>query len=393
MLPAPQTRFGNHASGFLMVTVLLAGPAVCQDGPASLKVVKAAEPRPYNYARSFRAADGTIYLLGPFKTTDAGRKLEQCTLADPHWGTLLNEGEMNTLFSRKGLFLALKNKVVCAPGGQCTGTMWRSSDELKSFQETAVTVVIPEAGKVDNGKSEEWVGLFFHRAIIELRDGALLAAMYGNFEHDTITPTNPRSKAESKYKLRAFIVRSTDQGNTWRYLSTVAAPDPAVVDDTEGFNEWTIVRLADGRLLGLIRTGHYTPLQASWSSDEGKTWTRTVTPNGLGPGGADPFVILLSDGRLALAYGEIVQPKGSREAYWKDYSMHNWPGAAKTSEADERRRCVLAIDADGSGRSWVSYTVADYGPRSGYATIFEVEPTILVYQADMDLWRVELPPR
>ena len=136
MLPAPQTRLGNYVSGFLLMTVLLAGPTVCQDGPAALKVVRAAEPRPYNYARSFRAADGTIYLLGPFKTTDAGRKLVLCTFADPHWGTLLNEGEMNTFFSRKGLFLALKNKVVCAPGGQCTGTMWRSSDELKSFQET-----------------------------------------------------------------------------------------------------------------------------------------------------------------------------------------------------------------------------------------------------------------
>lgn len=382
MLPALLARFGDCFLGFLLVTVLMAGPAVCPDGPGSLKVVKAAEPRPYNYARSFRATDGTIYLLGPFKTIDGGRKLELCTLADPHWGTLLNEGEMNTFFSRQGLFLALRNKVVCAPGGQCTGTMWRSSDDLKTFQQTAITVVIPEAGKVDNGKPEEWVGLFFHRAIVELRDGALLAAMYGNFEHDTITPTNPRSKSESKYKLRAFVVRSTDQGKTWRYLSTVAAPDPAVVDDTEGFNEWSIVRLADGRLLGLIRTGHYTPLQASWSSDEGKTWTRPVTPSGLGPG-ADPFVILLSDGRLALAYGEIVQPKGSREAYWKDYSKR----------ADQRRRCVLAIDADGSGRNWVPYAVADYSPRSAYATIFQVEPNMIVYQADLDLWRVELPPR
>ena len=116
----------------------------------------------------------------------------------------------------------------------------------------------------------EWVGLVFHRGIVDLRDGSLLAAMYGNFEHDTITPTNPRSKLESKYKLRAFTVRSTDQGLTWRYVSTVVAPDPKVVDDSEGFNEWSIVRLADGQLLGIIRTGHYTPLVASWSSDEGK---------------------------------------------------------------------------------------------------------------------------
>ena len=59
---------------------------------------------------------------------------------------------------------------------------------------------------------------FFHRRILEAQDGSLLAAMYGNFEQDTIVPTNPRSKSETKYKARAFVVRSTDSGLTWRYL-------------------------------------------------------------------------------------------------------------------------------------------------------------------------------
>jgi hypothetical protein len=362
----------------MLAVVLLAGSAVFGSGPDSLKVSKADGPR---YPRSFRAADGTIYLLGPFKTKDAGKKLVLCNPTDPPWGTLLNEGAMNTLFSEKGLFFALRNKVVCASDGQCAGKMWRSSDDLKTIQESETRVIIPEAGKVENGSHGEWAGLVFHRAIVELQDGSLLAAMYGNFEHDTITPTNPRSKLESKYKLRAFAVRSTDLGQTWRYLSTVATPDPAAVDDSEGFNEWSIVRLADGRLLGIIRTGHYTPLVASWSSDEGKTWTKPVTPAGLGPG-CDPFVIRLSDGRLAVAYGQLPQPQGPREAYWKDYSVG----------ADERR-CLLAINADGSGRNWVSYTVADYAPTSAYATIFEVETGTIVYQADLNLWRVELPPR
>jgi len=378
MLRAYRARYEDAFLGLLLVVMMLVGPTVCRGGPDSLKVSKADGPR---YARSFRAANGTIYLLGPLKTKDAGKKLVLCNPDDPPWGTLLNEGAMNTLFSEKGLFFALQNKVICAPDGQCTGKMWRSTDDLKTFKETETRVLIPEAGKVDNGSHGEWVGLVFHRAIVDLRDGSLLAAMYGNFEHDTITPTNPRSKLESKYKLRAFAVRSTDQGQTWRYLSTVATPDPAVVDDSEGFNEWSIVRLADGRLLGIIRTGHYTPLVASWSSDEGKTWTKPVTPAGLGPG-CDPWVIRLSDGRLALAYGQLDQPKGSRESYWPNYSIG----------ADERR-CWLAIDADGSGRNWVSYTVADLAPASAYPTIFEVEPNTIVYQADMNMWRVNLPPR
>jgi len=175
----------------MLAVILLAGSAVFGSGPDSLKVSKADGPR---YPRSFRAADGTIYLLGPFKTKDAGKKLVLCNPTDPPWGTLLNEGAMNTLFSEKGLFFALRNKVVCASDGQCAGKMWRSSDDLKTIQESETRVIIPEAGKVENGSHGEWAGLVFHRAIVELRDGSLLAAMYGNFEHDTITPTNPRSK-------------------------------------------------------------------------------------------------------------------------------------------------------------------------------------------------------
>jgi hypothetical protein len=378
MLSKCRAHSEGRFTGFLLLVMMLAGPAVSRSGAQSPRIAKADGPR---YARSFRATDGTIYLLGPLKTKDAGKKLALCNPSDPPWGTLLNEGAMNTIYAEKGLFFALQDKVVCASNGQCTGKMWRSTDDLKSFQDIETRVIIPEAGKVDNGSHGEWAGLVFHRAIVDLRDGSLLAAMYGNFEHDTITPTNPRSKLESKYKLRAFTVRSTDQGLTWRYLSTVVAPEPAVVDDSEGFNEWSIARLADARLLGIIRTGHYTPLVASWSSDEGKTWTKAVTPSGLGPG-CDPYVIRLSDGRLALAYGQLPPPQGPREAYWKNYSIG----------ADERR-CLLAIDTDGSGRNWVTSTVSDYARNSAYATIFEVEPGTIVYQADLSVWRVELPPK
>lgn len=331
------------------------------------------------YARSFRASNGNIYLLGPFKSSDRGMSIALCGQNDPQWGSLLYEHGMNVYFERKGLFLGVKTKFVCGLEGRCTGRMWRSSDELKSLQEAETHLEIPEAGKVDNGKAGEWVGLFFHRRILELPDRSLLAAMYGNFEQDTIVPTNPRSKSETKYKARAFVVRSADEGRTWRYLSSVAAPSPDVVDDTEGFNEWSIARLADGRLLGIIRTGHYTPMMATWSGDSGKTWSEIVPAAGIGPG-CDPYLLMLSDGRLALAYGQIVQPREPKEQYWQDYEKRS----------DQRRRCLLAISADGTGREWMVQTVADYAPRSAYPTIFEVEPNVLVYQSDLDLWRVRL---
>ena len=340
------------------------------------------QARPAKYARSFEMPDGSISVMGIFKVSDEGRTVKVCTDAGHSIGlTSLVESRMNTFFSREGLFLALNNKVVpAAEAGTYVGTIWRSVDDLTSVQQEKTTVIVPEAGKVDFGEPGEWSGLIFHRAIVELSDGSLLAAMYGNFEADTTAPTNPHSKRETKFKPRAFTVRSEDAGRTWRYLASVAVPDPAVTDDTEGFNEWTIARLADGRLLGVIRTGHFTPLVASWSSDEGKTWTSPMTPPELGPGGCDPYLIKLADERLALAYGEMVQPPADREKYFQEYETR-W---------DKRRRCRLAISTDKTGENWRTLDLCDYDDRSAYPSIFEVAPNVLLYQSDLDLWRVEV---
>ncbi len=339
--------------------------------------------RPGRYARSFMDLDGTIHLLGFFKVIEQGSRVVVRDESDPSWGiTALTESHINTFFSRPGLFIGLLNKVKPHSEGKYRGRMWRSFDNLKTNQEEETILVVPEAGKVDFGSPEQWAGLFFHRAVVELSDGSLLAAMYGNFEEDIVRPTNPQSKIESKYKLRAFTVRSTDQGKTWRYLSSVAVPDPARTDDSEGFNEWSIVRLYDGRLLGVIRTGHYTPLVVSWSENEGRTWTTPRTPPGLGPAGVDPYLLKLHDGRLALAYGEMVQPPEDREMYWQQFKTHG----------DWRRRCRLAISADKTGETWQTLDISDYDNRSAYSTIFEVEPNVIIYQADLELWRVEIPP-
>ena len=85
--------------------------------------------------------------------------------------------------------------------------------------------------------------------------------MTANFEEDTLAPTDRQSALETKYRNRSIVVSSTDEGRTWRYRSTVAAPvagDPV----GEGFGEPTIERLADGRILCVMRTGHFSPLHA-----------------------------------------------------------------------------------------------------------------------------------
>jgi hypothetical protein len=329
------------------------------------------------WSRSFRTPSGPIYLFGGHKSTDCGKTIVLCDKSDPQLGTALNSGNLNSFYSRQGLFIGLYYAVTCDTPGHCVGQMWRSFDDLKTLQRGETTVLIPEAGMVRGETSGFGPGLYFHRGMVVMPDGSLVACMMGNFEQDKIIPLDPRSQAELKYKMRAFVVHSTDQGKVWHYLSTVAAPRFGVVDDTEGFDECTILQLADGRLLVVMRTGNYTPLVASWSSDGGRTWTKPSTPQGLGPG-VDPGLLKLSDGRLALAYGQTHPRTGPKKP---DYRQE-----------DPRRRCLLAINSDGTGESWVTTTVADYARRSAYPTIYEVEPDVVVYQCDLDLWRIDLQP-
>ena len=358
-------------------------------------------------ARSIQAPDGTIYLLGGFlRSTDGGRTLKTCETqvvgagggckADPGFGNQLTNSRMSTLFSRKGFFLGLGYRplpvdntgtamwgLVEPPEGRCVSTLWRSFDNLKTIEKGETSVFLPEAGKILNTewtpydtaeKLAGWAGIFFMRGVVEMPDGSLLVSMCGNFEQDRTRNTDPRARTEGTYKMRSFVVRSTDQGKTWRYLSTISAPRAGVVDDTEGPNEVWIERLNNGKLLAVMRTGHYTAMIASWSGDGGKTWTEAVDM-GLGPG-ADPCLLKLKDGRLALAYGQLVQRSGPTKEDWR--------------QEDQRRRCQLAINLDGTGERWVTTTVADYARRSAYPTIFEAEPNVIVYQSDIDLWRVEL---
>ena len=374
-------------------------------------ITRALGPR---WIRSFQAPDGTIYLLGSLKSTDGGRSVVLCDKSDPELGNevMLRATPSDSfevpygfghLISLRGLFLGLGYRVVPVdkggatvwglvepPAGRCVATLWRSFDNLKTIEKGETSVFLPEAGRILTTKwtpedtAEKlagWAGIFFMRGVVEMPDGSLLVSMCGNFEQDRTRPTDPRARAEGTYKMRVFVVRSTDQGKTWRYLSTISAPRAGVVDDTEGPNEAWIEQLDDGRILAVMRTGHYTPMIASWSGDGGETWTEAVNM-GLGPG-ADPCLLKLRDRRLALAYGQLVQRSGPRKEDWR--------------QEDLRRRCQLALNLDGTGESWVTTTVADFEPwgkastyRSAHSTIFEVEPGVIVYQCDADLWRLRL---
>lgn len=326
------------------------------------------------WIRSFRAADGTIYLKNHLMSMDGGKTIQPQTQIDVED---INAAPERAVLAKKGLFYALDGPASLVSPGVYSVDAWRSADELKTLHKEKVTFYVPDGPKRER-ENGEWYGLYVYRTIIEMPDRSWLMTMYGNFADDKLLPHDKDAQQEVKFMMRTFVVKSTDEGRTWHYLASIAVPrlgDPV----GEGFVEPAIVLLDDGRLLCVMRTGHHYPLYASWSVDSGRTWSPPVY-TGLDRG-ADPNLIKLADGRVALSWGRRypegwskITPKGDR-FYFK------YPGEGFTN---------LAISND-SGATWINHRVAQ---RTGstYSTIFEVEPNVIFFQVDQWLWRVILQP-
>jgi sialidase-1 len=115
----------------------------------------------------------------------------------------------------------------------------------------------------------------------------------------------------------AVMIRSTDKGKTWKYLSTMAS-DPG--GKLGGFVEPGIVRTKTGRIIAGLRNG--APEGAIWmtySDDNGKTWVPAWKTEMIG----HPVdLIQLRDGRIMATYGiregQHTTPGGIRACFSND---------------------------------------------------------------------------
>ena len=366
------------------------------------------------YSRSILGPDRTIYLHGGRKSTDGGWSFVDRERGDPFLNPLLSYcqhrgrthdthylssvGEYKdrplthrSILLSKRRFVALDYPLypleVPQPGKFLT-TFWHGDPGLKRITMDTAVFHIPEAGYLESGY---WggFGLYCHRALIELEDGTLLAGLFGNFEKDRIVPPDG---ADITIKARNFVMQSQDGGRNWHYVATVAAPKPNMVDNQEGYTEWDMAELADGRLLGVMRTGHWTPLLASYSSDQGRSWTAPARLPGLN-WGVDPCLIRLKDGRLALAYGRN-RPAPREEDRHPHMPLKPEEAAAFAQQGRfGGRSCELAISEDGTGAEWTNMRIAPANRRSAYPTIFEIDPNVIFYQTGDECSRIELSPR
>lgn len=132
--------------------------------------------------------------------------------------------------------------------------------------------------------------------------GSLLLGVYGR-----IRGYGEEGENES---TRSALLRSDDGGFNWEYYSTMAFDAASIVD----FEEPAIVRLGDGRIVGMLRT-HVNPsgdaknMAIIVSEDDGFSWT---PPRFTNIWGYPAELVTLPDGRVLMVYGYRRPPYGVR---------------------------------------------------------------------------------
>ncbi|HZT28361.1 MAG TPA: sialidase family protein [Bryobacteraceae bacterium] len=351
--------FGFALAGAARAVDLVLQPFAVSLGPE--RVIAPGVPWPY----LVQLRDGTSILLGHVRWPKGGRYPIHYTGVSrdgrktwQEWKPAANQGpgpitEGSAVELRSGPLLVFNvhaehvgNKVFQAP-------YWISRDSYRTLEgPLQYRFSLPEAetqGRDDRG--EPVSRMYLRRSVVELENGDLLACAYGRFESDK----SPVEYLASMAKMRSFLLRSSDQGATWRYISTIAA-NPV---GQEGAAEPVLVRLARGplrgRLLCLMRSGRENPIYQCESDDEGRTWTRMYPLSWQYSrygrrreiAGTDPDVIEMQDGTLAMSFG-----------HKPDYEDHG---------------NFVAFSAD-QGRSWTEVVRLSFSVTMAYSGIREAAP-------------------
>jgi sialidase-1 len=119
---------------------------------------------------------------------------------------------------------------------------------------------------------------------------------------------------------RVGFCESTDDGQTWRWLSQIPVRDG---DSHTEYHELHAVETEDGRIVCHVRNHNKAnageTLQCE-SSDGGKTWSK---PQSIGVWGLPSHLMRLKDNRLLMTYGHRRKPLGNQARLSTDHGR-NW---------------------------------------------------------------------
>lgn len=117
-------------------------------------------------------------------------------------------------------------------------------------------------------------------------------------------------------KKRVGVCESSDDGQTWKWLSEIPAREG---DDPAQYHELHGVEAANGRIIVHIRNHNKNSagetLQTE-SADGGKSWSE---PRAIGVWGLPSHLLRLRDGRLLMTYGHRRDPLGNQARLSEDH--------------------------------------------------------------------------
>ena len=290
---------------------------------------------PYYYPQTplLKLSDGSIVLCGTankiLRSTDGGRTWQKQEI---------QTSGFQTFQRRDRSFYLLKNGVKASDqrGVFLSGRMTlKSLEEMvdqndSSWRETTISVPKFKAAVSDDYKTVQKGPRI--EVATELANGTLLALAYGNFVGDDV-PINGFVPTKGEAPMyRSFMLSSTDDGQSWKYLSTIAYDGET---GQESFCEPSITNFGNGELLVIMRTGRYAPLYQSRSLDGGKTWGEPVSLEMLG---LQPKMILLDNGILVCSFGW----RPMRYIYWEDRNGGYYP--AGLTDYHKRYKSQVGIE-------------------------------------------------
>ena len=270
-----------------------------------------------------------------------------------------------------GQVLSINRTSVKGSDGKFTLFQRRSHDNWKTVLKEKAILDTPLATSTGGDAGDRHEGLLMHHGILRLRNGNLMATMFGNYKGDTqLADGYPEEFNFRKY--RTVVVFSSDSGKSWGKPVTVAynrqlargTDDDSSVQTTtivpavtqEGFCEADLTRAANGTIICAMRSGGRigvkkapifpTPLYVSRSRDEGKTWTAPVP---VADRGVCPYLVTLQNGVIVCSYAR--------------------PGA-------------WLIFSDDNGESWKG--AFEFGSGGSYVKVIEVAPNkiLVIYYRD-----------
>jgi hypothetical protein len=234
-------------------------------------------------------------------------------------------------------------------GGKYSLPQRRSLDDWKTVSDETSVVDVPRSVPCGGDGGETNDGFLMDHAVLRVKDGRLMATMYGNYDEDK-TPAVGFPASYHLNKSRTIVVFSSDKGKTWGNPLTVATA-PMLAATHIGPCEADLARAANGDILCAMRSGPPTPCYICRSADGGRTWSK---PQAILDHGVWPSLCVMKSGTVVCAAGR----PGDWLVFSKD-NGHTWEGG-------------------------FCFYEGEYGVTSSYNTVLEVAPDTILVIYDRD---------